>query len=276
MRPLFQFLARHYFFFLFLLLEGLALTMLVSNSYYQRSVIVNSANGFTGRVYSWYSGITQYLSLKESNRYLAEENARLLNFQKSSFIKTDNKVFLKNDTLYRQQYEYVTAKVINNSTNQINNYLTINKGSKLGIKKGMAVVCSQGIVGIVNEVSENFATVISMLHPKMKISAKIKKNDYVGTIVWEGGSAERGSLKDIPTHVKIKAGDTVITSGYSLMFPEGAMIGTIKDFRVNKGNDFYIVDVDFSTDFNNVSWVYVVQNMMKDELDNLEGAAKNE
>jgi rod shape-determining protein MreC len=274
MRPLWQFLIRNYFVFLFFLLEALAITLFINNSYYQRAIVVNATNGMTGFFFGIRNGITQYFSLKVINDQLAEENARLLSMQDASFIKTDNHVFVYRDTLYRLEYQYITAKVINNSTNKSANFLTLNKGAKHGIRKDMAVVSPTGVVGIVNEVSDNFCSVMSMLHPQTKISAKLKKHDYGGTVVWEGGSPDVGNMKDVPIHVKIARGDTIITSGYSLMFPEGILIGTVSSFDVGAGNDFYNIKVKFSTDFNNLKHVYIINNLLKDELEKLERSAQ--
>jgi rod shape-determining protein MreC len=270
MRPLWLFLVKHYIFFLFLVLEGVAVSMYINNSYYQRAVVVKATNQFTGLFWNMRSGITQYFALKIINEQLAQQNASLLDHQQGSYIKTDNKIFFQNDTLYRQQYQYITAKVVENTVNRDANYLTLNKGSRNGIKKEMAVICPGGVVGIVHEVSENFSSVISLLHPKTRISAKLKRADYIGTIAWEGGQATECKLKDVPTHVKLKAGDTVVTSGYSVMFPEGIMIGQVKSFDIGKGNDFYDINVHLSTDFNNIRYVYIINNLMKDELEQLQ------
>ena len=270
MRPLWLFLVKHYIFFLFLILEGLAISMYISNSYYQRAVVVKATNNVTGSLWGMRSGVSQYFALKIINEQLAQQNASLLNHQEASFIKTDNKVFVHSDTLYRQQYQYMVAKVINNSTNRDANYLTLDKGSRHGIRKEMAVVCPGGVVGIVHEVSENFSSVMSLLHPKTRVSAKLKRADYVGTIEWSGNNATICKLKDVPTHVKLRVGDTVVTSGYSMIFPEGINIGSVRSFNIGKGNDFYDIDVNLSTDFNNIRYVFVINNLMKEELEELQ------
>ncbi len=276
MRPLIQFLFKYYNFFLFLLLEFFAILIIYQNSYYQQSSILSAANAISGGIYGFSSGITDYIGLKSINKTLADENAHLLSLQKSSFIKTNNKVFVVNDTLYQQQYTYLSAKVISNTANRANNYLTLNKGLKQGIKKNMGVISSQGIVGIVKDVSENFCSVTSLLHSKTKISAKIKKNDNVGTIIWKGDDYRVVTLKDVPAHVKISVGDTIISSGYSMMFPEGILIGSIYSYEINKGKDFYEIRVKLFNDFNNISYVYVINNLMKDELNELEKRSQNE
>ncbi len=276
MRPLLQFLIKHYNFFLFVILEFFAFFLIIKSNYYQQSVFINSSNSFSGGIYKTKSNITDYFSLKITNKILAEENALLRNSMQNAYLKTNNKIFVVNDTMYQQQYEYVEAAVISNSFNRINNYLTLNKGYNQGLRKEMGVITSQGVVGIIKDVSANFSTVTSVLHSKSKISAKIKKNNYIGTVVWEGGDYRMATLKDIPTHVKISSGDTIVTSGYSLIFPGDIMIGTIYLYDINKGNDFYDIKIRLTTDFNKVSYVYVVKSLMKDELEALKAKSQND
>ena len=276
MQPLFRFFLKYYNTFLFFFLEVIAFILIINTNFYQQSAFFTASNSFTGNIYSLYNGITDYLSLKTTNKILSDENALLLNKQKSSFIKTDNKLFVVNDTLYQQEYTYVSAKVISNSVNRVNNYLTLNMGAKQGIKKNMGVISSQGVVGIVKDVSDNFCTVSSVLHSKSKISAKLKKGNNVGTIEWNGNDYKIVTMKDVPTHAKISIGDTVISSGYSLMFPEGILIGTVYSYDVNKGKDFYEIKIKLFNDFNNISYVYIVKNLMKDELTELEKRSQNE
>ncbi len=276
MQPLFRFFIKYYNTFLFLLLEVIAFILIVNTNYYQQSVYITASNSISGKVYTAWSNFTDYLSLKTTNKILAEENAKLLNLQKNSYIKTDNKVFVINDTLYRQQYTYVSAKVIANTVNRANNYLTLNKGLKHGIKKNMGVISSQGIVGIIKDVSDNFCTIYSVLHSKSKISAKLKKGNNVGTVMWNGNDYRVVTMKDVPTHVKLMIGDTVISSGYSLMFPEGIPIGSVYSYGINKGKDFYEIKVRLFNDFNNIQYVYIINNLMKDELNDLEKRSQNE
>jgi rod shape-determining protein MreC len=276
MQPLFRFFLKYYNAFLFFFLEVIAFILIINANYYQQSVFISASNSFSGSVYRVYNNVTEYFSLKTTNKILAEENAELLNKQRTSFIKTDNKVFVVDDTLYQQEYTYVSAKVISNSVNRVNNYLTLNKGLKHGIKKNMGVITSKGIVGIVKDVSENFCTVYSVLHSKSKISAKLKKGNNVGTILWNGNDYRIVTMKDVPTHVKVAIGDTVISSGYSLMFPEGIPIGSVYSHDINKGKDFYEIKVKLFNDFNNISYVYIVKNLMKDELTELEKRSQDE
>jgi rod shape-determining protein MreC len=270
MKNFFDFLLRQYFFFLFIILEVISLILIVQNNYYQKSSFINTTNEISGNILTSFNNISQYFSLRETNRKLSEENARLLTESKKFYIKTEDRIFYYNDTLYRQQYQFISAKVIRNSTNKRNNFLTLNKGSNQGIEKGMGVVTSTGIVGIVKEVSPNFSSVISVLNKEIKVSAKMKKNGHIGTVVWEGGNYQYGQLIDIPTHVKPTLGDTIISSGFSTSFPEGILIGTISDFKIEKGDNFYTITIKFTTDYNSISYAYVIRNIMKNELDKLE------
>ncbi|MFZ4412041.1 MAG: rod shape-determining protein MreC [Bacteroidales bacterium] len=265
MRQLFAFLIKYYFFFLFALLEMIAFIMIANNSYYHGARMLNTANQLTGNVYQTYNDVFDYFYLKQNNRILAEENAKLRAKIENSYVKFTSSEIMVHDTLYKQQFEYIDAKVISNSTGKRNNYLMLNKGYNQGIRNNMAVVNSTGIVGIVNGVSGNFSSVMSLLHAETKISAKLKNNNATGSVTWEGGSYKKGILTDIPSHIRILTGDTVITSGFSLDFPEGIMIGTIAEYKLTPGDNFYKIKINYSTDFNKLDYVYVVKNMFKDE-----------
>lgn len=265
MKQLFSFLIRNYFFFLFFILEIIAFVLIAKNSYYQSSKILNISNQIVGNIYNTYNNIFDYFYLKENNRLLAEENARLHSMIENSYVKFTSKEIRVNDTIYKQQYNYIDAKIISNSTGKRNNYIYLNKGYNQGIRNNMAVICPSGIVGIVNNVTANFCSVISILHSEMKISAKIKKNNSTGSVTWEGGYYKTGLLSDIPSHIKIRTGDTVITSGYSLDFPEGITIGKITSYKLNTGDNFYKINIQFTTDFNKLDYVYVIKNLFKEE-----------
>ncbi len=270
MKNLFTFLWKYQFFFLFVLLEVFSVLFLVKNSYYQSSVIINSTNGITGNILNVYTNITEYLALKKANKILAEENAAFFNRLPGSFIKTDTASFFLHDTLYRQQYKYVAAKVISNSTNRRNNFLKLNKGSVQGINKEMAVITSGGIVGQVIEVSDHFSSVMSVLNMHSRISVKMKTSRQIGTLIWNGENYRIGTMTDIPSHTQLIKGDTVITSGFSHIFPEGVNIGTVEDFRISPGDNFYTADIKYAIDYNTVYYVYVVQNLQLDEILELE------
>lgn len=270
MRNLIVFIWKHYFFFFFLLLETFCIYLLIQNNYFQRATFINSSNLVSANILETSTNIKHYFNLKTENELLAKENAELRSHSLVSFSKLVNDQYTVNDTTFRQKYSYTSAKVVNNSTNRRNNFITLDKGSKQGIKNNMAVITSTGVVGQVNHVSENFCTVMSLLHSKTTISAKIKKDGSYGPLVWEGESFAYATLNDIPTHVKLKPGDTIVTSAYSLTFPENIMIGTVESFERESGKYFNTVNVKLSTDFKKLTHVYIVSNMLKEEQEQLE------
>lgn len=276
MRNIFIFIWRNHFIFLFLLLESFSLYLLIQNNNYQQAGFINSANNTVGNFLNAYNNITEYFFLKQANMELATENAKLRNRNENSYIKYDGKLFSINDTIYRQQFSYRTAKVVNQSVNKRNNYLTLNRGKMQGIEKDMAVLTPLGVVGIVKNVSENFSTVISMLNVSSKISAQIKGNNYFGSIVWNGNNASEVDLVDIPSHVKLHKGDTIVTTSFSKIFPEGIVVGHIEEFDLGAGENFYKIKIKPAVDFRSVSNVYVVGNLLKNEQIILEEATAND
>lgn len=254
----------------------MALSLVVRNNYYQNAVFVSSTNQITGSFMKTYDNVIQYFSLRLANEKLAEENARLQSGLSRSFLIGDTKVYQINDTVYKQEYQYLNAKVIKNTVHKRNNYLMLDKGLNDGVKRDMGVISSNGIVGIVIEVSENFSTVLSILHKKTNISVMLKKNNQKGTLTWDGNKYTIGTVTDIPTHVMVEKGDTVITSGNSALFPEGIMVGTVENYEIDKGVNLYDIKIRFSVDFNNISYAYIVNNLFKDEQEQLEKLTENE
>jgi len=276
MRNLLAFVIRYHFFLLFLLLEAFGFVLIANSSYYQQASVQNTSNRITGTVYGAFDELSDYLSLRKTNYILSEENARLHRATSLSFLKADTNSFFVNDTINKLRYTYIAAKVINNSVNRRNNYIMLNKGRKHGIEKDMAVITSNGIVGTVVSISDNFSWVMSVLNKRTKISGRIKKNNQMGTIIWEGKDFSIGTLSDIPAHVKIARGDTIVTSGFSYIFPAGIFVGTIKDFRVEQGDHFYVIPFNFGVDYNSLDYVYVIKDLSKKEVMNLENTVKDE
>lgn len=266
---------KYNFFILFLMLQVVSIYLLVQNNSYQRTSFVNTSNFYVGKVYEYYAMFTDYLKLSYNNRILAEENARLLNqmsFAKYDLDSTQTKII---DSLYKQQYVFVEARIINNSTNKINNYITLNKGKIHGIDRDMAVISSDGVVGIVKDVSDHFSSVISILNSQIKISSKIKKNNYFGSLVWDGKSSQYCNLMDIPIHAPVEVGDTIITSEHSNIFPQGIMVGTVSETST-AGQSFKLIRVKLSVNFDNITNVYVVRDLMKEERKKLEMSTQND
>jgi rod shape-determining protein MreC len=270
MRNLILFLNKNSFVFIFLFLQFISFILLVQNNNYQNSKFFNSSNFLIGNLYSTINNVNEYFSLKDVNNELAEQNAKLQSTNIVSFTKIYGKTVLIEDTTYFQKYVYSSAKAINNTTNKRHNYITIDKGAINGIKAGMGVVSSTGVIGTVKNVSQNFCSVMSVLHEKNAVSAKIKKSNYIGSIDWELGDYRIAQLKDIPSHVQLQVGDTIVTSGYSMVFPEGILIGTVKEFDLPKGIDFYNIKVEFSVDYKKLSHVFIVKSLMKEEQKALE------
>jgi len=191
-------------------LELVSVGLVVQNNSYQKSSYLNSTNFIASNVLLGYSKVSGYFSLKRTNLILAEENARLRSQSVLSFAKYQNNQLVHRDTTYIQQFTFLSAAVINNSVNKRNNYLTLNKGSSHGIKEEMGVISSNGIIGVVKEVSPNFSAVLSVLHQEFRISSKLKNQGYFGSLTWEGLDYAEGLLNDIPNHVKVAEGDTVV------------------------------------------------------------------
>ncbi|MES3018769.1 MAG: rod shape-determining protein MreC [Bacteroidota bacterium] len=275
MRNLWLFISKYNAFFLLIIFFTISLIIMVNNNSYQHASVWNSSNQLVGSTYQRVNEFSSYLVLGKTNDSLAAENARLRNLLKSSFYSDSVKQVSVNDTLLKQQYTYTVAKVINNSVHQKNNYITINRGKNHGIGKGMGVISSTGVVGIVLNVSDNFATIRSLLHTETKVSASVNGN--IGSLVWGEGNfdARYAILKDIQGHLVVNNGARVVTSEFSL-FPQGTNIGRVAKTGV-KGDDSALnIQVKLDTDFSALQYVYVITNMLSKEQISLEALNKAE
>ena len=171
------------------------------------------------------------------------------------------------------KYDFIVAQVINNSVTQLRNNITLNKGSKAGIRPGMGVVDQNGIIGIVSIVSDHYSVVISVLNTKLRLSAKVKGSDYFGSLVWDGKSSRYAVLEELPRHVEFAKGDTIVTSGYSAAFPEGLPVGVIEGYSPQTNDNFYALKVELATDFNRLNDVRVIVNSQQEEQRQLENEA---
>jgi rod shape-determining protein MreC len=270
MRSLFRFLLRNYFLMMFLALEAISFVLIVSFNNYQRVAFFNSSNNFAGAVYEKFSSIDDYFSLSRTNARLAADNASLRKQLQLRMSLQEQYPVNRPDTVDAPAYIFTSAKVISNSVNKQLNYITLNKGSRHGIKPDMGIIDASGIVGVITDVSPNYSTGLSMLNRRLSVPAKITKNNYFGSLVWDGENYNSADLREIPFHIIVNVGDTVVTSGYSNVFPEGIMIGTIKKFDVESGTNFYNIKVELSTNFKTLKYVEVVQNTKRSELKNIE------
>lgn len=269
MQNLLRFLLKYYFILLFVLLEAFALLLLLQNNNYQNTRFVEFTRTIKGSFYEQTMQVKQYLSLREKNQQLIEENRKLRNYIAANLQSEEDTFRTRVDTTLEQQYSYLSARVINNSVNKQHNYITLDKGREDGVAPEMGVVSGKGIVGVVRGVSDHFSTAISLLNNELRISAKLSGSDYFGPLHWTGHDYRYAKLGDIPLHATVNPGDTVVTSGYSAIFPEGILIGLVDTFQ-ERGGRFYEVDVELSTDFKSLSNVYVVKNLLKEEQDQLE------
>jgi rod shape-determining protein MreC len=272
MRNLFVFLRKHYFYFLFLLLETFSLILFFNYNQFQGGSLYAVSNAIAGSVNSMFNEISEYFTLRKTNRVLIEELAKLHSRIPEAFYTTDFNVFYKKDTLVKLEYKYISAKVISNSTNKRNNFLMINKGSLHGIENHMGVIIGNKIVGQVVSVSPHFSWIMSMLNKDSRISGKFKKNNQLVNVEWNGGNYRYGQVKEIPKHIRMVVGDTIITSGNSDIFPEGLMIGTISGFKIAQDENFNNGEILFSTDFNSLGYIEVVIDMMRKEKEELKNS----
>ncbi len=269
MYRLIRLIIKYHFFLLFVFLEIVSILLAINFNKHHNTVYLSSANSVVGSFNSKFNGISTYLNLKIKNEQLLNQNTDLLNKTISNYISNIKVFDNKHDSIYSQQYRYISGRIIQNYVYNKHNYLTIDKGIKNGVTPESGVACPSGIVGIVSKSSDNFSNVISLLNIDLSISAKIKKNNYFGSLNWNGEDIKFAKLKEIPFHVNLEIGDTIITSGYSLIFPENILIGTISSFDKVKGGDFYDITVELSTNFNSINNIYVINNLKKTEILNL-------
>jgi len=270
MRKVFLFLTRHYFFILFLFLESLSVFLIIQNNHFHRAHFLNSSNTVAGNILETWSGITGYFALKEKNENLAEENAALRNQVRQSLENYSSNPVLVKDSSFFRKYLFISAKVVNNSTGRRKNFITINRGKKQGVRPGMGVISGLGVVGIIRDVSDNFSTAMSVLHQDMRVPVVIRKFGENSILTWNGHDPSLAQLERIASHLALSKGDTIVTSAYSSVFPQGIMAGTIDGFEKISGNTFYEVSVKLSVNFNRLNYVQIVNNLMQEEQQSLE------
>jgi rod shape-determining protein MreC len=276
MRNLLIFITQYNAFFLFLIFEISSLVIYIKYNSFQKASFINSSNQVTGYLYTQKTDLDGYLSLKEVNDSLARENAALRNQLKSSFYIDTVAKHKLSDTVYKVEYEYTVAKVINNSTNRSFNYLTINKGSKDGIGVGMGVICSSGIVGKVVNVTEHLANVQSMLNKDTRFSVMLAKNKEIGAIRWgDDLDPHKGLLMDVNNNAQPQYGEMVVTSGYSL-FPKGIPVGKISNLHPKAGGISLNMEVTFAVDYSKLEYVDVVDYKYAKEQEGLEAQQKKD
>lgn len=279
MRNLLNFLIKYNYWFLFLMLEVASFVLLFRFNYYQQSVYFTSANGVSGKVYEISGKITSYFHLKSVNEDLLDRN--MLLEQRVAFLEktlkengADSAQFSSIKELAFNNYRIFKANVIKNSLTKTDNYITLDQGALGGIRSEMGVVDANGVVGIVYKTSPHYSLVIPLLNSKSSISCKIVGSDYFGYLKWEGGDSRYAYLKDLPRHAEFNLGDTVVTSGYSAVFPEGLIVGTVDDMSDSHDGLSYLLKIKLATDFGKVSNVRVISCDGIKEQKALEGNVK--
>lgn len=268
MQQIFHFIYKNSNRLLFLLLLGISLFLSIQSHSYHRSRIISSANFVSGTVYEKINAVREYFNLRTQNDALAQENAQLRNllFNTKDTVNTTKLDSLKGII----PSDIIVSKVIHNSYSAHENYLTLNTGSLQGVKQDMGVINSLGIVGIIDNASSNYATVISILNIKSQINAKLKKSNHFGSLIWNGKSTGFVQLIDIPRLAAIRKGDTIVTGGQSVIFPENINIGTVDKIYIDNQTNYYTLNVKLFNDMTNLGHVYILKSKNREEIINLE------
>jgi len=280
MRELISFFLKYNVLFVFILCETLCFYLLSTYNTYHRASAVASSNAITGSLFKMSNDVADYVGLKDENAALHNDNARLRQilfnhgFDEMKRDTLGDSIRVNIDSIHVRDYVFTAAKVINNSTNGLYNNITINKGSKHGFKPDMGLVSANGVVGIIKNVSTNYSSAMSLLNKNLKLTAKIKQ--YTGSFGWDGADARYAQLNEVPNHANINKNDTISTSGYSSIFPENFMIGTVEDFELKEGSNFYDIKIKLATDFYKLRRVDGVENLNRKEQIELEYSTSNE
>lgn len=270
MRSLWQLIFRYHVFILFLGLQTVALFLLVRNNNFHRATALHSANRITGELYARRTEVAEYLKLETINEQLAKENAQLKSSAPQAFVKLSDQLYLYEDTLMLQQYEFLPARVVNNSVNRVNNFITLDKGERHGVEPEMGVVSNNKVVGIVKDVSEHFCSVMPLINTNLSVSAKLKRGGAFGRVIWDGSDPVMSSMVEVPRYANPLKGDSIVATGYSSYFPEGVLIGVVENYRIPEGENFYEIELRLATAFHELSYVEIVNNFLSKEQQALE------
>ncbi len=271
MQYLLQFLWKRRIFFLFIALQAVAITFVVRANSFHRTAVATSANEVSGVLMENYRYIRDFINLSETNQNLSAENAALRSALQSSYFQmyVDHDTVI--DTMYMQQYSYIDADVINSSIHKRNNYITLNRGRMHGVRPDMGVINYQGAIGVVTDVSDHYSIVIPLIHGRTQLSGTFQHTPFFGPVSWPTTSSYREArLSDIPRQAEFAKGDTIITDTRSGLYPSGIPIGIIDSFYIEPQDQFYEVDIRLSVDFSSLDKVYIVQNLLKGEREELE------
>lgn len=259
MQNLLKILLRYSNFLVFILLEVAAFLLFSYNNAYPRSSILSTANSIVAWQNEQIAEIKNYFRLRSVNEELAAENAALR-----------NQIYSMDSATNREAIHYESAKVVQMTTDQLHNYLTINRGSVDGIQRGQGIRNAEGVVGIVRTVGKNYSVVLPVINTHTNLSCRFTKNDYIGTLQWNGKDYRFAQLADVSSHMVVNPGDTIVTSGLSPVFPEGIPVGIVESSVLKEGESYHRIRVRLHTNFKRLKYVEVVQNANQKELEELE------
>jgi rod shape-determining protein MreC len=287
MRRFLDFFIERQHWVLFVVLLSLSGVLMFYNTSYRRAAVVGSANTIVGKFSSMVGSMSAHMALKEINHVLAERNGVLekqvidLRMQLHDLQSRTSPTggmsgspdrFM--DSTLHSPYRFLMARVVRNSVSQLNNYITIDKGSNDGITPGMGVISSEGVVGIVSNVSSHFSVVLPLLNPRHRLSCRLSGTGFFGSLVWDGRSIRHAQLEELPRHMQVEPGDTVVTSGFSAIFPPDIVVGTVSDYHPHYDNNFYAAEVALSVNFSALSDVHIIMNNSKAEQEAVEQEAQ--
>ena len=258
MRNLFRFIKIYHFILLFILIESFSLLLFISNHKFQQSKFLSFTQEYTGAIFSYYSDLNQYLSLKDENNFLQRENAKLYSILSKKKESTNSML-----------NEYIPCRIIKNSIYKQNNFILLDKGKKDGVRSGMGVRVDDGVIGIVSITSENFSKVTSILNQNSTISVVHIKSKQNGSLKWNTYNYMTAMINDIPNHANIQIGDTIQTNGFSSIFPEGINIAKVISYNKGNENGLCNVNIKFLNDMNTAKNVYIINSLIKEELEEL-------
>ena len=272
MYQLVQFISRQRAFILFAFLEVLSLWFFYSYNNYPNAIFFNTSNYYAAKALGTSNSIREYSNLRDVNTELASENSRLnATIAKLQAQQLDKSIVnYKADSNVASRFKFVVAKVSGLSTTQFNNYITIDKGSADGLAPGMGVMSSTGVVGKIKSCSEHFSVVISILHSEYSVSAKLKSNNEIGSVKWNGINPDIVEMTEVSRYKTVKIKDTIVTSDFNYVFPPNITIGYVKKVGVKPDQTFHQIDVQLATNFHTLAYVYVINNKLLGEQKALE------
>lgn len=270
MRNLIRFIATYRLAFLFILLQLSSFVLLFRSNSYQNAVLFHSAHSYIGSFYEWKSNVTHYFELRKKNERLTAENKRLrkklLRYQE----KTRFKIPVDKDSAYSKRFKVRGARIVNSTFHRRTNHLTIDRGRKAGIEKDMGVVGPNGIVGMVRNVSEHFATVLPILNTNFRASVKLENSNAIGLLKWNGEGSRTASMVDVAQYIEVRKGDSVVTRGAASIFPEGIPVGVVRKVQTAPSKNYHNIEVKLSTDLSKTRHIYVIEDQLKEEQKGLE------